>query len=98
MQHTQKGKMLQCPYNWGEEPCFSKFKTEEELKAHKIKRDDHEYCEKCDIDFKSWAEHVEHRASSSEKVHITCGLCGLDFASGIGRQKHIAQVSRSDRE
>lgn len=78
---------LQCPY----EGCYQRFKTERDLRKHKMRENDHEYCAKCNLDFDDWQGLVDHKASSPSSKHITCGKCGMDFGSLSGRERHIRQ-------
>ncbi|KAI9667399.1 MAG: hypothetical protein M1821_000214 [Bathelium mastoideum] len=69
--------------------CTAKFADVNDMKRHKSSDDDHEYCIQCDLDFPDWDSHVIHRVESS--AHITC-ICGLDFRSLGGLERHQAQA------
>ncbi|MCJ1376943.1 hypothetical protein MMC17_000033 [Xylographa soralifera] len=70
-----------CPY----EDCRLGFDTLKALRRHKVEK--HDYCKKCDKDFKDAQDHLDHKIESSE--HITCPVCGEDFRSNGGRDVHI---------
>ncbi|MCJ1431324.1 hypothetical protein MMC27_000675 [Xylographa pallens] len=70
-----------CPY----EDCRLGFDTPKALRRHKIEK--HDYCKKCDEDFKDSQDYLDHKIESSE--HITCPVCGEDFRSNGGRDVHI---------
>lgn len=71
--------------------CFNSFDTEKELKKHKIRQDDHDYCEKCNLDFHDWEALVKHR-KLTPGVHTACKICGEEFRSAGGRDRHHNQV------
>ena len=73
-----------CPY----EDCRLGFDNLKALRRHKTEK--HEYCKKCDSDFKDFQDHLDHKIESSE--HITCPVCGDDFRSTGGCDVHIRTV------
>ena len=62
------------------------------LKNHK--EEEHDYCRVCDEDYDNWDKLLEHKMNSVN--HITCGVCGEDFRSESGRDKHVHQVRQID--
>lgn len=74
-----------CPY----ETCALGFGTLKILKKHK--QDRHDYCIKCNLDFKDFQDHLDHKVTSPN--HITCPVCSEDFKSSGGRDAHILAVS-----
>ena len=73
--------------------CLATFQTRKGLKYHK--KDKHDYCSICDIDFPNWDAYHEHKVDSKE--HITCPLCSADFSSLEGRRLHSKTVSELHR-
>ena len=69
--------------------CHFRFSDRGALIKHKDS--EHDYCTKCDIDFvDDEALHV-HKMNSEK--HIICPICGIDFKSEPGRDRHAKQVS-----
>lgn len=60
------------------------------MKGHKASYPEHDYCLKCDIDFKNEDHLLIHKIKDSK--HIVCPICGIDFGSEGGRDRHIRQV------
>lgn len=61
------------------------------MRHHKVTR--HDYCLKCDLDFRDDAALLVHKVGSEK--HIACPLCSEDFKSTDGRDRHVRQVSSS---
>ena len=78
-----------CPY----EDCRLGFVTLKAIRRHKAEK--HDYCKKCDKDFKDAQDYLDHKIESSE--HITCPVCGEDFRSNGGRDVHIHTVCQLSR-
>ena len=74
------------------EHCTRGFMNKKAFKDHK--EEEHDYCRDCDKDYDNWDELLEHKMNSDN--HICCGVCGQDFRSESGRDKHVRQVRRSD--
>ena len=70
------------------ENCLKAYDTKRELRHHK--KDVHDYCSICKIDFPNWDAYHEHKVTS--KAHITCPLCSADFATADGRNRHSKTV------
>lgn len=63
------------------------------LKAMKKHKEEiHHYCRFCDEDFDDWDQYLSHKIETEE--HICCCVCGEDFRSEAGRDRHQRQVSR----
>lgn len=95
---------IKCTY----EECYRRFRTEESMKKHKAKDSAHDYyCKKCDIDATSDMELLYHQITSerhSEFVDVgqaieadgfivACPICGREFKSESGRDRHVDIVS-----
>ena len=74
------------------EKCTRGFMDQKALKNHK--EEEHDYCRVCDEDYDNWDNLLEHKMNSFN--HITCGVCGEDFRSESGRDKHVHQVRQID--
>lgn len=61
------------------------------MKRHKSTAPDHEYCEKCDLDCETEDQLLIHKIKSNK--HIVCPVCGIEFGSEGGRDRHIRLVS-----
>lgn len=81
---AKMSKSHPCPYD----NCLLGFDNITALIRHKTER--HDYCKKCSMDFKDFQDYLNHKIESSE--HITCPVCGEDFRSSGGRDKHIITV------
>ena len=73
--------------------CIRGFAKEKDLKDHKD--EEHEWCRLCKMDFEEFDDLLEHKIYSER--HICCAVCGEDFRSEGGRDKHQRQVSRASR-
>ncbi|MCJ1281598.1 hypothetical protein MMC26_000918 [Xylographa opegraphella] len=73
-----------CPY----EDCRLGFDTLKEIRMHKVEM--HDYCRRCDKDFKDSQDYLDHKIESPE--HIACPICGEDFRSNGGRDVHIRTI------
>ena len=74
------------------EKCSRGFMNKKAFKDHK--EEEHAYCRDCDEDYDNWDKLLEHKMNSDN--HICCGVCGQDFRSESGRDKHVRQVRCSD--
>lgn len=74
------------------EECTRGFMTKKAFKDHK--EEEHNYCRDCDEDYDSWELLLNHKTNSDK--HICCGVCGQDFRSESGRDKHVRQVRDSE--
>lgn len=70
------------------EDCTQGYERERELKVHK--HENHNYCRVCDEDFDNDEELLYHKITS--EFHICCCVCGDDFHSEGGRDRHQRQV------
>ena len=70
------------------EKCTRGFMTKKAFNRHK--EEEHDYCRVCDEDYEDGDKLFEHKMSS--RNHICCGVCGQDFQSEGGRDKHVRQV------
>lgn len=78
-------KKYPCPHKG----CPQRFNEKKSLNVHKDS--EHDYCMPCDLDFEDdEALHI-HKMSSAR--HIVCPICGIDFKSEPGRDRHTKQVS-----
>ena len=64
---------------------------ESEMKRHKD--EDHEWCRLCNVDCADDEALLEHKVQSEK--HICCDICGEDFRSERGKERHMRQVSLS---
>ena len=71
--------------------CDRGFTEEKALRRHKAA--DHFYCRLCDEDCEDFDDLLYHKLESLE--HICCCVCGQDFSTDPGRDRHEKQVSRS---
>ena len=74
------------------EKCTRGFMTKKAFKDHK--EEEHDYCRACDKDYDSGDKLLEHKMNSDN--HICCGVCGQDFRSEAGRDKHVRHVRQFD--
>lgn len=72
------------------ENCTLGFMNMKALRGHKEK--EHDYCRICDEDYDSGDKLLEHKMNSNN--HICCSVCGQDFGSEGGRDKHVRQVRK----
>ena len=77
------------PYPCTYEECLAGFETLLKLKNHK--KDRHDYCGTCDLDFVDDTDLLRHKIDSDK--HIVCPVCGQSFRSSNGRDHHVKQVS-----
>ena len=69
--------------------CTRGFTKESDMKKHKA--DDHDWCHICDVDCADDLAMLEHKVQS--EMHICCDICGEDFRSERGKERHMRQVS-----
>ena len=74
------------------EKCTRGFMNKKAFKDHK--EEEHDYCRVCDEDYDDGDKLLEHKVNSDN--HICCGICGQDFRSEAGRDKHVRQVRQID--
>ena len=70
------------------EKCTHGFMNKKAFKDHK--EEEHDYCRVCDEDYDDGEQLLKHKMNSDN--HICCGVCGIDFRSEAGRDKHVRQV------
>ena len=73
----------------GHPGCFKRTPFKD-LKKHR--KDMHDCCLVCDLDFPSWDAYHDHKLTSDD--HIVCPICSQDFRSNHGKVRHIKQASR----
>ncbi|EFR04786.1 hypothetical protein MGYG_07793 [Nannizzia gypsea CBS 118893] len=88
---SSSSRAFPCPY----EGCLQAFASAGQLVNHKKFTPDHEYCERCDEDFKFEEDLLLHKMKSSR--HIICPICFDDFRSEGGRDMHIQQFHREEQ-
>ena len=71
--------------------CTRGFQSGKDMWSHKEK--DHDWCRRCDVDCEDDIDLLFHKINSER--HICCTVCGDDFRSEAGRDRHERQVSRS---
>ena len=59
------------------------------MKRHKD--EDHDWCRLCDVDCADDEALLAHKVQSD--MHICCDVCGEDFRSDMGKERHLRQVS-----
>ena len=69
--------------------CTRGFTKETDMKRHKD--EDHEWCRLCNVDCADDEALLEHKVQS--EMHICCDVCGEDFRSEKGKERHMRQVS-----
>ncbi|KAI9816910.1 MAG: hypothetical protein M1827_001555 [Pycnora praestabilis] len=74
--------ILECTFT----DCSASFDSADDLKRHKINTPEHEYCKKCNEDFKDDEAFLLHKVKSPK--HICCPICSDDFKSEGGRDRH----------
>ena len=79
------------PFPCTYDDCTRGFQKEREMLQHKA--DEHDYCPRCKLDFENDEALLEHKIDSED--HICCTVCGEDFMSEGGRDRHERQVSKS---
>ena len=70
------------------EDCTRGFTKETDMKRHKD--EDHEWCRLCNVDCADDVALLEHKVQSDK--HICCDICGEDFRSENGKERHMRQV------
>lgn len=70
------------------EDCTRGFTKEADMKRHKD--EDHEWCRLCNVDCADDEALLEHKVQSDK--HICCDICGEDFRSETGKERHMRQV------
>lgn len=70
--------------------CNRQFPSEVDLRSHKVKSDDHDYCRECDLDFPNEKEYHGHLVR--EDRHKACPVCFVPFKSRQGLRAHCRQV------
>lgn len=74
------------PCSYGD--CSLGFETEKERKSHKD--EEHPWCRPCDTDFRDDDDLLFHKINNT--YHICCCVCGMDFRSEAGRDRHQRQA------
>lgn len=87
------GKLAKSAKHDSKVPCTYKdctrgFTKETDMKRHKD--EDHEWCRLCNVDCADDEAFLEHKVQSD--MHICCDICGEDFRSDMGKDRHMRQV------
>ncbi|KAF1967896.1 hypothetical protein BU23DRAFT_583634 [Bimuria novae-zelandiae CBS 107.79] len=69
--------------------CPASFATVRQMHRHKKEAEEHDYCSLCDKDFESYDDLALHKAFTPEKHNKACRVCGEEFKSRSGLQRHI---------
>ncbi|KAH8724085.1 hypothetical protein GQ44DRAFT_683881 [Phaeosphaeriaceae sp. PMI808] len=78
-------RRIKCTYD----NCFELFDTVVVMKNHKRYSDEHDYCHKCDEDFADYEAYAFHKVSRPDKHNKACRVCGDEFKSLSGLNRHI---------
>lgn len=70
------------------EDCTRGFTKEADMRKHKDQV--HEWCRLCNVDCADDEALLEHKVQS--EAHICCDVCGEDFRSEMGKERHMRQV------
>lgn len=81
---AKQDSKVPCTY----EDCTRGFTKETDMKRHKD--EDHEWCRLCNVDCADDEALLEHKVQSEK--HICCDICGEDFRSETGKERHMRQV------
>ena len=87
-------RRFKCTYK----DCDMSFDTEKIMKNHKKHSDEHEYCSKCDEDFDSYEAYAMHKVSRPYEHGKACSICGDEFKSKEGLQRHIELTHKVDQK
>jgi hypothetical protein len=82
-------RRIKCTYG----TCYESFDSEKAMKNHKKHSDEHDYCDKCDEDFADYEAFARHKVLKPMEHNKACRVCGDEFKSGSGLQRHIELVS-----
>ena len=82
---AKQDSKVPCTY----EDCTRGFTKESDMKRHKD--EDHDWCRLCNVDCADDIAFLEHKVLS--EMHICCDVCGEDFRSEKGKERHMRQVS-----
>ena len=82
---AKQDSKVPCTY----EDCTRGFTKESDMKRHKD--EDHDWCRLCNVDCADDEAFLEHKVLS--EMHICCDVCGEDFRSEKGKERHMRQVS-----
>ena len=77
------------PCSYGD--CSMGFQTKKAMEKHK--KEEHPYCDRCKEDFVDDEDLLNHKIESED--HIVCCICGQDFFTEGGRDRHERQVLSS---
>ena len=88
------GKVVKSAKQDSKVPCTYKdctrgFTKESDMKRHKD--EDHDWCRLCNVDCADDVAFLEYKVLS--EMHICCDVCGEDFRSERGKERHMRQVS-----
>ena len=82
---AKQDSKVPCTY----EDCTRGFTNVADMTKHKA--EDHDWCRICDVDCADDTAMLEHKVKS--EMHICCDICGEDFRSERGKERHMRQVS-----
>ena len=89
-----KSAKMEMPYPCSYKECTCGFDTRKKLRRHK--KEEHDWCDRCDMDFEDDLALINHRIESTledQGKHIACLDCGDEFVSEAGRNRHMKIVS-----
>lgn len=81
-------KRVKCTFD----DCADSFASDEQMKWHKRREHEHEYCHKCDEDFEDYNDLVLHKIVRPNEHNKACRVCGDEFKSSGGLARHIELV------
>ena len=89
------GKLAKSAKHDSKVPCTYKdctrgFTKETDMCRHKD--EDHDWCRLCNVDCEDDLALLQHKVDSDR--HICCDVCGEDFRSETGKERHMRLVSR----
>ncbi|KAF1849315.1 uncharacterized protein K460DRAFT_354178 [Cucurbitaria berberidis CBS 394.84] len=87
-------RRVKCTYK----DCDMSFETEKAMRSHKKHSDEHEYCHKCNEDFDSYDDYIQHKITRPEEHDKACRVCGDEFKSDSGLRRHIELNHKIDQK
>ncbi|KAF2015050.1 hypothetical protein BU24DRAFT_482563 [Aaosphaeria arxii CBS 175.79] len=86
--------LIPCTY----EDCDLFFRTEKEMKRHKKNAPEHDYCAVCNEDFEDDNALSMHKVVRPDMHNLACRVCGQEFKSNKGLQRHIELTHSVDQK
>ena len=90
---TESTGKFKCTYK----DCDMWFESEKYMRRHKKLSDEHDYCALCDMDFDDCDDLAKHKIFRPDKHNLACRICGAEFKSKSGLNRHIELVRRKTR-